>query len=762
MKALFLIVLFVVGASAYSKHNLTLVEVAKKYGFNTIVELGERAGLAHKLNESGEWTVFAPTERAFSDMGPFFLDMLRNNSATLEVFLKYHVVQGKFMYKDLQKNDFELTSLAGIKIRVNVYRANQIVTIEGCQLVNADNVASNGILHIINDVMLPPTDNLYETIKRIPRYSIMASLLKKSNLHKELEIEKVSMTEAVLMQYHIVRGVLWRAGMHTQYVPTLAKGERLLIRENIFGFITVENGYLVNRDIGATNGVIHEVSRMLKPKDVDLTVKGQWTIFAPTDEAFDEMGHSFLQELKNDSVALEAFLKYHVVQGIFMYKDLQKNDMELTSVSGPKIRVNVYRVKRAVTVEGCELVSVDNVATNGVLHIIDEVMLAPTDNLYNTILNTPRYSIMAALLKKTNLHKELENGPYTVFVPNNDAFHHFSNSTLQRIENDGALAEVLMKYHIVHGILWMAGMHTTYLQTLAEGDKLLITEGFFGTIKVEGARIISRDIPATNGVIHEISRMLKPKDVDLISYLFGFENVAEQEIAGTYTIFAPNNRAISELSAATVEALNNDTARLEEIIKYHIALGVYKHSDLINDKTLRSLQDDEIRINVYKFQHKFILYTVPDQLSGKLGTGSVPDFWICRFSGGSLNMNLEYKINYEKYLVLDNLLTLFAPNNAAFQNQPSSTIPQIQADPALKDAIIKYHTVRGILWTPGMRTGKLRTLSDDASDLLTVKLKHFHVTVQNAQIINRDISANNGVIHTIDTVLFPPSKSVIG
>uniref|UniRef100_A0A0L8GJU8 FAS1 domain-containing protein n=1 Tax=Octopus bimaculoides TaxID=37653 RepID=A0A0L8GJU8_OCTBM len=296
MKALFLIVLFVVGASAYSKHNLTLVEVAKKYGFNTIVELGERAGLAHKLNESGEWTVFAPTERAFSDMGPFFLDMLRNNSATLEVFLKYHVVQGKFMYKDLQKNDFELTSLAGIKIRVNVYRANQIVTIEGCQLVNADNVASNGILHIINDVMLPPTDNLYETIKRIPRYSIMASLLKKSNLHKELE-----------------------------------------------------------------------------------------------------------------------------------------------------------------------------------------------------------------------------NGPYTVFVPNNDAFHHFSNSTLQRIENDGALAEVLMKYHIVHGILWMAGMHTTYLQTLAEGDKLLITEGFFGTIKVEGARIISRDIPATNGVIHEISRMLKPKDVDLIS-----------------------------------------------------------------------------------------------------------------------------------------------------------------------------------------------------------------------------------------------------
>ncbi|XP_036364764.1 transforming growth factor-beta-induced protein ig-h3-like [Octopus sinensis] len=259
-------------------------------------------------------------------------------------------------------------------------------------------------------------------------------------------------------------------------------------------------------DLGETAGLAQKLNE-----------SGQWTIFAPTDEAFDEMGHTFLQELKNDSVALEAFLKYHVVQGIVMYKDLQKNDMELTSVAGPKIRVNVYRANRAVTVEGCELVSVDNVATNGVLHIIDEVMLAPTDNLYDTILNTPRFSIMAHLLKNTNLHKELENGPYTVFVPNNDAFNRYSNTTLQRIEGDVALSEVLMRYHIVHGVLWRAGMHTTYLQTLATGDKLLIREGFFGTITVERAHIVSRDIPANNGVIHEISRMLKPKDVDLIS-----------------------------------------------------------------------------------------------------------------------------------------------------------------------------------------------------------------------------------------------------
>ncbi|CAI9732897.1 Hypothetical predicted protein [Octopus vulgaris] len=227
------------------------------------------------------------------------------------------------------------------------------------------------------------------------------------------------------------------------------------------------------------------------------------------------MGPFFLNMLRNNSAGLEAFLKYHVVQGKFMYEDLQKNDLELTSLSGVKIRVNVYRANQVVTIEGCELVNTNNIATNGIFHVINDVMLPPSDNLYNTILSTPRYSIMASLLKKSNVHKVLESGLYTVFVPNDDAFHRLPNATLQHIFNDVALIEVLMKYHIVHGVLWRAGMHTEYLPTLAEGKRLLIGESFFGFITVENGYILNRDIGATNGVIHEVSRMLKPNDVDI-------------------------------------------------------------------------------------------------------------------------------------------------------------------------------------------------------------------------------------------------------
>ncbi|CAI9732895.1 Hypothetical predicted protein [Octopus vulgaris] len=261
----------------------------------------------------------------------------------------------------------------------------------------------------------------------------------------------------------------------------------------------------------------------------------------------------------------------------------------------------------------------------------------------------------------------------------------------------------------------------------------------------------------------------------LVSFLNETSILDHLSWAGSYTVFAPNNRALSELSAARKEAFKNDTALLEEIIKYHIALGVYKHADLINDKKLRSLQDDEIRINVYKARHATTAEGCQIVNFDNIASDGVihvinevmlpPDGRIADILAIDPEFSIFYSlINGTKFIDLlnDNLLTLFAPNNAAFQNQPSTTIPQIQADPALKEAIVKYHAVRGILWTPGMHNGKLRTLSDDASDLLTVKLKHLHITVQKAQIINRDISANNGVIHTIDTVLFPPSKNVIG
>lgn len=235
---------------------------------------------------------------------------------------------------------------------------------------------------------------------------------------------------------------------------------------------------------------------------------GPWTVFAPTDLAFAELPHVYLENLKKNVTLLENFLKYHVVKGIYMAKDLDANDMELQTVGGGKIRVNVYRSTRSVTVEGCKIVNFDNVASNGVMHILDEVLIAPIGNLFMTLKKNPDFSIFFNFLAQVGLDKELESGPYTVFAPGDGAFRKLGNETLQRLHNDPDLLKVLLKYHIVHGVLWKAGMHSTYLETLVPHDKIFIRKSFFGILSVENALIVSRDIPATNGVIHEIHKVL--------------------------------------------------------------------------------------------------------------------------------------------------------------------------------------------------------------------------------------------------------------
>lgn len=235
---------------------------------------------------------------------------------------------------------------------------------------------------------------------------------------------------------------------------------------------------------------------------------GPWTVFAPTDLAFTEFPHVYLENLKNNLTLLENFLKYHVVKGLHMKKDLDANDMELQTVGGGKIRVNLYRSTRTITVEGCKIVNFDIVASNGVMHVVDEVLIAPKGNLFMTLKRNPNFTIFSDFLAQTGLDKELENGPYTVFAPGDDAFRKLGNETLQRLHNDQDILEELLKYHIVHGVLWRAGMHSTYLETLVPHDKIFIRKSFFGFLSVENALIISRDIPATNGVIHEIHKVL--------------------------------------------------------------------------------------------------------------------------------------------------------------------------------------------------------------------------------------------------------------
>ena len=124
--------------------------------FNTLVAAVKAAGLVETLKGTGPFTVFAPTDEAFGKLPKGTVeDLLKpENKAKLVSILTYHVVSGKVMSKDLAGKTMKAKSVQGAEISID---ATKDVMIDKAKVVTADIETSNGVIHIIDAVILPPT-----------------------------------------------------------------------------------------------------------------------------------------------------------------------------------------------------------------------------------------------------------------------------------------------------------------------------------------------------------------------------------------------------------------------------------------------------------------------------------------------------------------------------------------------------------------------------------------------------------------------------
>jgi uncharacterized surface protein with fasciclin (FAS1) repeats len=139
-----------------------IVDVAAGAGsFNTLVAAVKAAGLVEALKGDGPLTVFAPTDDAFAALPDGTLDslLLPENKDQLKAILLYHVVSGKVMAADI-KGTVNAATLEGSKVEIVANdawsKANKKITVNGANVVTADVAASNGVIHVIDAVLLPP------------------------------------------------------------------------------------------------------------------------------------------------------------------------------------------------------------------------------------------------------------------------------------------------------------------------------------------------------------------------------------------------------------------------------------------------------------------------------------------------------------------------------------------------------------------------------------------------------------------------------
>jgi transforming growth factor-beta-induced protein len=450
---------FVRCPGAHKSQNI--VELAESVeSLSTLVSAVVAGNLVDTLSSPGPFTVFAPTNDGFAALPAGTLDSLMKpeNKAELVDILTYHVLGSEVKSTDLKA--FQRVQTVEGK-GLQVFKNGGKVTVGPSSkdlknVVAADNLASNGVVHIIDGVLLPPQGTL---------------LSKKPNI--------VELAESVKDLSTLVSAVV--AG---DLVDTLSS-------------------------------------------------PGPFTVFAPTNEGFAALPASTLDNLMKpeNKAQLVDILTYHVLPVQAFSKDLALFQAT-TTVEGKALHIAKWgdgvKVGPSLKSEDLKTVtSADNAASNGVVHIIDGVLLPPSGmpNIVELAESVKDLSTLVSAVVAGDLVDTLSSpGPFTVFAPTNAGFAALSAGTLDNLlkpENKAQLVDILT-YHVLPVQAFSQDLALFQATPTVEG-KLLHVAKWGGNVKVgpslksEDLRTVtSADNVASNGVVHIIDGVLLPSQSAIV------------------------------------------------------------------------------------------------------------------------------------------------------------------------------------------------------------------------------------------------------
>jgi len=239
--------------------------------------------------------------------------------------------------------------------------------------------------------------------------------------------------------------------------------------------------------------------------------KGPFTVFAPTDEAFAKLPKGTVANLlkPENKARLTQILTYHVAAGALPASAVTKAS-GTTTLNGQRLS---FDTSHGVKVGNATVVSADVMASNGVIHVIDTVLLPTENNLVETAVSAGDFGTLVTAVKAAGLANLLSgDGPFTVFAPTDEAFAKLPAGTVENLlkpQNKHKLVEIL-KLHVVPGRVFAEDAAKVGSTKAASGGSLAFAKAGKG-LKVNDAGIVVTDVQATNGVIHVIDSVLLPQ-----------------------------------------------------------------------------------------------------------------------------------------------------------------------------------------------------------------------------------------------------------
>ena len=335
-------------------------------------------------------------------------------------------------------------------------------------------------------------------------------------------------------------------------------------------------------DTAVKAGKFKTLAAALGAADLVTTLKGPgpFTVFAPTDEAFAKLPAGTVETLlkSENKGKLASILTYHVVAGKVLAK-------QVVGLKGAKTingqRIDIKADDSTVMVDGAQVITTDIQCDNGVIHIIDSVLLPSDKTIPEVAITAEKFTTLIAAVKTAGLAEVLSGpGPFTVFAPTDEAFAKLPANTVQDLlkpENKQKLADIL-KYHVVAGRVYSEAVVGLKAANSITGAPISVNVNIDG-VKMNGSKFLATDIDATNGVIHVIDAVLMPpaKTVEAVKSIdlrLTLENTVSQ---GTDLFNAGQHQACAQLYESTMMSLAN--SNVSPSMKSHITrvLSAAKH-----------------------------------------------------------------------------------------------------------------------------------------------------------------------------------------
>lgn len=529
----------------------------------TMVRAMDSAGMTSVMKDASALTLLAPTDEALAPYAEEMADLQRpENRAALEDFLKAHVIDGKVFAQQLQ----------------DAARAQASST------PDRERAQSGG----------------------------GASFVIRNLLGEELEVSLV--------------------------------GDRLFIN----------GAELARIDIRAINGVLHQLSAplyrptvfsivkrlpqtstleaALRAADLQDTLRGPgpFTLFAPSNQAFDKL----LKDLKLSAAQLLAnkplltqVLTYHVLASRELAREFDNGQTAVT-VQGQAVTVATSgkRHKPSITLtdargRSAKVVDADIRARNGVVHLIDSVILPSDRTLVQIAQGNPDFSILVEAVVAAGLVETLSSpGPFTVFAPTNGAFAALLDElkvTKEQLLTNKPLLTAVLTYHVLGGQRVLAGDLKDGLAAATVNGQPIVFD-LDGGAKItdalnRSAGIAATNIQASNGVIHVIDKVILPTANNLVQVALGnpaFSILVEAVVAaglvdalsgpGPFTVFAPTNDAFAALLGelkVTKDQLLANKPLLTKVLTYHVVPAQVLSSGIPFGTPVTSLQGQTFTID---------------------------------------------------------------------------------------------------------------------------------------------------------------------